>query len=215
MLYPGLLFRVGLLLSAGDDLLPLSSIEELPLIVESLTPRGLALFCRALAGIFSKNDEPGPDGMPPPECIPPDLCTVCQNRALLLAIEPLIPRVVRLLAIGSPPRWLCPMPNQTLQADHGDSWATLGAGGDLPEDQVTILLTEEQIPQGLPAESYPGSGLFMVQLAAFKQAAWSTLQADLLFVIWELMGGAIKLHVVIGSPVLLVIKLWSVQLVSR
>ena len=145
----------GLLLSAGDDLLALSTVPDLPLIVESLTPRGLALFCRALAGIFSKNDEPGPDGMPPPECIPPDLCTVCQNRALLLSIEPLIPRVVRLLAVGPPPRWLCPMPNQPARdaaaPQLGDSWATLGAAAaDPPEDQVTILLTEDQIPQVRP-----------------------------------------------------------------
>lgn len=32
---------LGLLLSAGDDLLPLSTVEDLPLIVETLTPRGL------------------------------------------------------------------------------------------------------------------------------------------------------------------------------
>jgi hypothetical protein len=180
---------LGLLLSAGNDVVSLTTVDGLPGIVQSLSPRGLALFCRALAGIFSKNDEPGDADMPPPECIPPNLCTVCLNREVLLKIELLLPRVVRLLAVGPPPHWLCPMPNQpNHMANLGDSWATLGAEQPA-EPPLTILLTEEQIPQGLPATRYPNSQLFMVQLSAFKQAAWNTLQADLLFVVWELMGG--------------------------
>ena len=81
------------------------------------------------------------------------------------------------------------MPNQGVP-DHrlGDTWARLGTA-EPAEAGVTILLTEDQVPQGLQAARYPGSQLFMVQLSAFKQAAWSTLQADLLFVVWELMGG--------------------------
>jgi hypothetical protein len=70
MRHPELLeWSLGLLLAAGDELFPLSSVDNLAGLIDSLSPKGLALFCRALAGIFSKQDEPaaGLEGLPPPE----------------------------------------------------------------------------------------------------------------------------------------------------
>ena len=59
MRYPDLLeWSLGLLLASGDELFPLSAVENLDGLVESLSPKGMALFCRALAGLFSRHDEP-------------------------------------------------------------------------------------------------------------------------------------------------------------
>lgn len=121
MRHPQLLeWSLGLMLAAGDELFPLTDVDGMEELVEGLSPKGLALFCRALAGIFSRNDEqPLPDGLPPQECIPPNLCTVCVNRALLLGISCLIPRVVRLLRLDAPPAWLCPVPHASNRVDAG------------------------------------------------------------------------------------------------
>ena len=189
----------------------------------------MALFCRALASIFSKNDEAALDGVPPPECIPPNLCVVCVNRALLLEIDTFVPRVIRLLDVKRPPTWLCPIP----QADEPelDTWEGLDSRAEQPDRAV--LVTEDQLPPGLErtAVSMPiqGTQMYVVRLSEFsvrnctthkpspacpttrpypraftdtsvravsvcQALAWATLKADLLFVIWELMGGKTRLQ---------------------
>jgi hypothetical protein len=39
-----------------------------------------------------------------------------------------------------------------------------------------------------------GVEMFVVRLSEFSALAWATLKADLLFVIWELMGGKTRLQ---------------------
>ena len=193
MRHPELLeWSLGLLLAAGDELFPLSTVDNLPGLVDSLTPKGLALFCRALAGIFSKSDDQaGFDGLPPPECVPPNLCTVCVNRAILLDIHALIPRIVKLLDVKVAPAWLCPTDEPVT-----DTWEDLNSGAARPDRAV--LVTAEQLPPGLErtAVSMPihGNEMFVVRLSEFSALAWATLKADLLFVIWELMGGKTRLQ---------------------
>ena len=187
---------LGLLLAAGDELFPLSSVDNLPGLVNSLTPKGLALFCRALAGIFSKGDDQASfDGLPPPECVPPNLCTVCVNRAILLDVNVLIPRIIRLLDVRTAPAWLCPTEEPVV-----DTWEELNLGTARPDRPV--LVTREQLPPGLertpislPAHLHNHGGeMFVVRLSEFSSLAWKTLKADLLFVIWELMGGKTRLQ---------------------
>lgn len=52
---------------------------------------------------------------------------------------------------------------------------------------------EEQLPPGLQRTALPmpihGQQLYAVRLSEFSSLAWATLKADLLFVLWELMGG--------------------------
>ena len=168
MRYPALLdWSLGLLLAAGDQF-PLESVDDLPGLISSLTPKGLALFCRALASIFSKNDEAALDGVPPPECIPPNLCVVCVNRALLLEIDTFVPRVIRLLDVKRPPSWLCPIP----QPDEPelDTWEGLDSRAEQPDRAV--LVTEDQLPPGLErtAVSMPiqGTQMYVVRLSEFS-----------------------------------------------
>ena len=75
-------------------------------IVKSLDPRALSLFCRTIAALFSKPEPPSTSSLPPPECVPPNLCSACANRALLVEIPMLLPRVVALLKARDPPRRL-------------------------------------------------------------------------------------------------------------
>jgi hypothetical protein len=60
---------LGLLLAAGDELFPLTAVDGMEDLVQGLSPKGLALFCRALAGIFSRNDELV-GSAPPPRALP-------------------------------------------------------------------------------------------------------------------------------------------------
>lgn len=63
-----------------------------------------------------------------------------------------------------------------------------------------MLVTEEQLPAGLQRTPVPippmngGSQMYVVRLSEFSALAWATLKADLLFVVWELMGGKTRVQ---------------------
>ena len=212
------------LLAVGIDIFPLAQVEALPALLESLSPRGLSLVARALAVLLAKaaEDTGGEGGLPPPECVPPDLCASCANNAALLEVPNLLPRIVSLLRLKLPPPGLwghmlsqLPLPNlhphlpsrASLAAD--DEWD--GMEEAPPAPHVVVLLSPEQVPQGLreliaanPAVLFPGLNLppamqnhadlggSHLHLSSLQTALWSTLQADLLYVLWALMGAKTK-----------------------
>ena len=91
------------LLAIGPQVFPLSAVHKLPELLTSLTPRGLSLVGRALAVLLAKAAEDGMDGLPAPECTPPNLCASCANNTMLLEVPELLPRIVALLRLRSPP----------------------------------------------------------------------------------------------------------------
>ena len=199
-------------------------MEALPALLESFSPRGLSLVGRALAVLLAKaaEDTGGEGGLPPLECVPPDLCASCANNAALLEVPNLLPRIVSLLRLKLPPPGLwghmlsqLPLPNlhphlpsrASLAAD--DEWD--GMEEAPPAPHVVVLLSPEQVPQGLreliaanPAVLFPGLNLppamqnhadlggSHLHLSSLQTALWSTLQADLLYVLWALMGAKTK-----------------------
>jgi hypothetical protein len=120
------------LLAAGPDLFVLEEVTHLARLVPALPPRALALFCRTIAALFSKPEPPSSSPLPPPECVPPNLCAACANRGLLVDIPGLLPRIVQLLRAEGPPRRLWPA--QHLYSPNGpiryseipdDTWTSL------------------------------------------------------------------------------------------
>jgi hypothetical protein len=61
-------------------------VAALPSLLEQLSPSGLSLVGRALAVLLAKAAEQSMDGVPAPECVPPDLCASCANNQLLLEV---------------------------------------------------------------------------------------------------------------------------------
>ena len=120
------------LLAAGPDLFVLTDVTGLHRIVPSLPPRALSLFCRTLAALFSKPEPPSSSPLPPPECVPPNLCPSCANRGLLVDIPGLLPRIVALLRSPAPPRRLWPAHH--LYSPHGPIRYS-----DIPDDTWTSL----------------------------------------------------------------------------
>jgi len=206
------------LLAVGLDIFPLSCVHALPELLAGLSPRGLSLVGRALAVLLAKSAEQSMDGIPAPECVAPDLCASCANNQLLLAMPCLLPRIVALLRLRAPPpglwgHMLAQLPNtQGLvpqwpdESEHG--WEALG---EAPAPHMVVLLSPEQVPPALrelvtsnPAVIFPGLNAAptmnlntgqvqgSLHLAALQTALWSTLQADLLYVLWALMGGKTK-----------------------
>ena len=211
------------LLAIGPDVFPLASVPQLPELLESLTPRGLSLVGRALAVLLAKAAEDGADGLPAPECTPPNLCASCANNSLLLEVPSLLPRIVALLKLRSPPpglwgHMLTQLPHagaQGLAAHWGDegegegAWDRLGEAPPAPSN-VVVLLSPEQVPPALrdliaanPAVLFPGINLphamqneggSHLHLHALQAALWTTLQADLLYLLWALMGSKTKVQ---------------------
>jgi hypothetical protein len=68
---------------------------------------------------------------------------VCVNREILLKIDLLIPRVVKLLDVRVAPAWLCPEDGPVV-----DTWDDLHTGGRTGPDRA-VLVTAEQLPPGL------------------------------------------------------------------
>ena len=101
-------------------------MAALPGLVTRLPPRGLALFARTMASLFSKPEppldasrQPGLDPhLPPPECVPPHLCAACANRQLLCDVPHLAPKLVQLLRSPRPPRKLWPARHLFLPTGH-------------------------------------------------------------------------------------------------
>eukprot|EP00965_Chrysotila_dentata_P245948 6206867-Pleurochrysis_carterae.AAC.1 len=91
------------LLAVGLDIFPLSSVDAMPELIGSLSPRGLSLFGRALAVLLAKSAEQTMDGIPAPECVAPDLCASCANNQMLLCMPSLLERIVALLTLRAPP----------------------------------------------------------------------------------------------------------------
>ncbi|KAL3912601.1 MAG: hypothetical protein SGPRY_008281, partial [Prymnesium sp.] len=210
------------LLAVGRDIFPLSSVPNLPQLLVSLSPRSLALVGRALAVLLAKAAERSTDGVPAPECVAPDLCASCANNQMLLAIPSLLSRIIALLRLKAPPpglwgHMLAQLPNsqglmQQWHDEREQDWAQLGESLT-PSPHVLVLLSPEQIPPGLrelvstnPAMVLPGAHTTPIptllqaeggahetlHLSSLQAALWSTLQADLLYVLWALMGGKTK-----------------------
>uniref|UniRef100_A0A7S4BXM2 Uncharacterized protein n=1 Tax=Chrysotila carterae TaxID=13221 RepID=A0A7S4BXM2_CHRCT len=205
------------LLAVGLDIFPLSSVDAMPELIGSLSPRGLSLFGRALAVLLAKSAEQTMDGIPAPECVAPDLCASCANNQMLLCMPSLLERIVALLTLRAPPPGLWSHMLAQLPSTQGivHQWAEESEHGweqllEAPAPQMVVLLSPEQVPPGLrelvttnPALIFPGNtapGLNLntghmqgsLHLAALQTALWSTLQADLLYVLWALMGGKTK-----------------------
>lgn len=91
------------LLAVGPAVFPLASIPGLPDLLGSLSPRSLALAGRALAVLLARAAEATlAEGLPEPECVPPELCASCANNQLLLETPKLLERIVLLLRIAPP-----------------------------------------------------------------------------------------------------------------
>lgn len=210
------------LLAVGPDIFPLSAVPQLPQLLFSLSPRGLSLVGRALAVLLAKAAEQTMDGVPAPECVAPDLCASCANNHMLLAIPSLLPRIIALLRLRAPPpglwgHMLAQLPNaqalmQQWQDEREHDWAHLGESR-APSPHVVVLLAPEQVPpalrelvtanpgMGLPAAGagntplpgfFPAEAHESLHLSSLQNALWCTLQADLLYVLWALMGGKTK-----------------------
>ena len=92
------------LLAVGPAVFPLASIPGLPALLGSLSPRSLALAGRALAVLLARAAEATlAEGLPEPECVPPELCASCANNQLLLETPRLLERIVTLLRMRAPP----------------------------------------------------------------------------------------------------------------
>jgi len=206
------------LLAVGLDIFPLSYVHALPELLASLSPRGLSLVGRALAVLLAKSAEQTMDGIPAPECVAPDLCASCANNQLLLSMPCLLPRIVALLRLRAPPpglwgHMLAQLPNtqglvHQWQDENEHGWDHLG---EAPAPHMVVVLSPDQVPPALrelvtsnPAVIFPGLNATppvnmntgqvqgSLHLAALQTALWSTLQADLLYVLWALMGGKTK-----------------------
>lgn len=228
------------LLSVGPDVFPLSTVPHLPELISKLSPRGLSLMGRALAVLLAKSAEQTMDGVPAPECVPPDLCASCANNAALLAMPKLLERIVALLRLKSPPPGLWGHMLAQLHSAPGlmsgwpeeteVGWERLSetsvpqmvvmlspqhvlqplreliAGADdatlevaASEATATMLATDGPTPapgqtpaQGATPHVVAGILPGSLQLPSLQTALWSTLQADLLYVLWALMGGKTK-----------------------
>ena len=206
------------LLAIGPEVFPLSCVPQLPELLTSLSPRGLALVGRALAVLLAKAAEDPMEGLPAPECVAPALCASCANNQLLLAVPELLPRVVGLLRLRTPPpglwgHMLAQLPNaaglvEQLQDEGEQDWSNLGEAAPTPH--VVVLLNPDQVPPALrelvaahPTVIFPGLTLppamqqqgqmpGSLSLSALQAALWSTLQADLLYLLWALMGSKTK-----------------------
>ena len=193
------------LFAAGPDLFSLESVLCLDGIVKSLDPRALSLFCRTIAALFSKPEPPSISSLPPPECVPPNLCSACANRALLVEIPMLLPRVVALLKARDPPRRLWPGQQLVTISPHGigsmlhsseqdDTWDSFTAPRRRTSysSEVMVVLPQDQVPPGIQAMpvGHVDQGLMAVNLEAFERELWATLQADLLFVVATLLGNS-------------------------
>lgn len=206
------------LLAIGPEIFPLSCVPQLPALLTSLSPRLLALVGRALAVLLAKAAEDPMEGLPAPECVAPNLCASCSNNQLLLAVPELLPRIVGLLRLRTPPpglwgHMLAQLPNAAGLVEHlhdegEQSWSNLGEAAPTPH--VVVLLSPDQVPPALrelvaanPAVIFPGLTLppamqhggeppGSLSLSALQAALWSTLQADLLYVLWALMGSKTK-----------------------
>jgi len=216
------------LLSVGADVFPLSAVPNFSELIRGLSPRGLSLMGRALAVLLAKTAEQNQDGVPAPECVPPELCASCANNAVLLALPQLLERIVRLLQTEAPPAGLwdhmltaSQLPNVLLAGWPGDElgWDQLGDPA-IPR-VITVLVPQHALPQlaaaagdeaelmaavsmvgaTLPGLDLPGFELQTgpngethgsLHLASLQSSLWSTLQADLLYVLWALMGGKTK-----------------------
>jgi hypothetical protein len=94
---------IAAVLAVGPAVFPLASIPGLPALLGSLSPRSLALAGRALAVLLARAAEATlAEGLPEPECVPPELCASCANNQLLLETPRLLERIVLLLRIAPP-----------------------------------------------------------------------------------------------------------------
>uniref|UniRef100_A0A7S2WD35 Uncharacterized protein n=2 Tax=Rhizochromulina marina TaxID=1034831 RepID=A0A7S2WD35_9STRA len=193
------------LLAAGPDFFALDNVMHLGLVVESLPPRALALFCRTVAALFSKPEPPSTSNLPPPECVPPNLCAACTNRAALLTIAGFLPKVLVLLDSPVPPRGLWPTRPAEIIAgglpaavsasgtsgadvDSWDEFVQRSDGSTPPGRDTMIVLPADQVPPSLSAAPIGNGELVILRLSAFERELWTTLQADLLFVLATLLG---------------------------
>ncbi len=197
------------LLAVGPDVFPLDADPSLVPLIESLLPRGLALVGRALAVLLAKSAEQSTEGVPAPECVAPDLCASCANNKLLVGIPSLLPRIVALLRLKAPPPGLGG--HMLAQFPHG--LGIFHSAYDEPECEWEQLREAAARPAmaGFHPEAVPpalrdlfvhaanaplliaeADGAGVLHLADLHTALWSTLQADLLYVLWALMGGKTK-----------------------
>jgi hypothetical protein len=195
------------LLSAIDDCFPLSDVNGFSHIISSLSPHNLAIVCRALAVLLSKPLEQSMEGLPPPECVPPNLCTKCKNNQLLVLLPDLLPRIVHLLSMPSPPNSLfrktlllelvssglaMPLAQWNVYGDdREDSWevATSSVAGPAAREMPVLFPMNERSDTtladlGVPCQEITNAGNFqIVQLSVLERSLWANLQADQLYVL--------------------------------
>lgn len=208
------------LLSVGRHVFPLQELPELPRLLSSLSPRGLSLVGRAIAVLLAKAAEEVdevPGAPPPPECVPPDLCASCRNNRLLLELPELLPRVVALLRLAAPPAGLSghmlaqlgPSAQglvDAIPAHDEQGWDSLDIEPPATP-HIVVLLAPEQVPPALrdlvthsQAPLFPGAAApnqpptphGSLHLSTLQAALWATLQGDLLYLLWALLGSKTK-----------------------
>jgi hypothetical protein len=193
--------------ASTKDAVRLSTLRSLPLVIQNFTPRQLSMFNRVVAVLCSKTSEDHRGLLPPPECVPPDLCATCCNSNFLVSeIECFIPRLVLLLTSELPAKGV--LNSQLVSAsDHShtfedesddasniiDQWKKLKnqIGGELDssapnawsQQPTTVMLPRSQVPPTILAtedgdnNQYDGDDTVSVSLTSLEKFVWAQMQA--------------------------------------